>query len=284
MLFLMACNDTEELFVHSEKPEKPQAYSVTELSYHELEKYCNADEYLLTDMQQKGGWIFDVSLSGPDQPYNVQLHLSGSQELDYNPYLIHPDRISFDNEHAVFWLEGDQWPMDTMYYWAQVSFFSVGHAFHPGLLDDILDNLTPNYNVDTDASLIQTGEAFQLRDVRICHDWYYEEETGQEVSGWRCSIDREVLPDSLVSFGVCLNDVCDFPELSNSLLLSAGAGENGTFSDIQIPYDTYVGYYARFCATDYSGNTYYSPVFCLGKDAMTRSVREGDNERKEGVR
>lgn len=62
MLFLVACNDVDDWVEHSEKLDLPQVYSVTEMPYSKLKKYCNGDEYLLTEMQVRGGWIFDQSL------------------------------------------------------------------------------------------------------------------------------------------------------------------------------------------------------------------------------
>ena len=61
MLFLVACNDVDDWVEHSEKLDLPQVYSVTEMPYSKLKKYCNGDEYLLTEMQVRGGWIFDQS-------------------------------------------------------------------------------------------------------------------------------------------------------------------------------------------------------------------------------
>ena len=84
MLFLVACNDVDDWVEHSEKLDLPQVYSVTEMPYSELKKYCNGDEYLLTEMQVRGGWIFDQSLKNHENYYNPEICLS--EYADYYAY------------------------------------------------------------------------------------------------------------------------------------------------------------------------------------------------------
>lgn len=277
MLFLMACNDVDDWVEHSEKLDLPQVYSVTEMPYSKLKKYCNGDEYLLTEMQVRGGWIFDQSLKNHENYYNPEICLS--EYADYYAYYSASQMYS-DEIHSVFWFENQSFECDKLYYWAQIYSFSYNYS-HPGLLDDILMDQSNSRSIYSDFASISVKDARQICNVQMWRDWQYEEETGMEVEGWRCNLDWSFIPSEIASYGICLNETNDLPELSNSQLLTITPDDYGYFSDLWIPYNVYGGYYARVYAIDSLGNVYYSPVYKLGEGVTSRSGKDISKAKEE---
>lgn len=163
MLFLVACNDVDDWVEHSEKLDLPQVYSVTEMPYSKLKKYCNGDEYLLTEMQVRGGWIFDQSLKNHENYYNPEICLS--EYADYYAYYSASQMYS-DEIHSVFWFENQSFECDKLYYWAQIYSFSYNYS-HPGLLDDILMDQSNSRSIYSDFASISVKDARQICNVQM---------------------------------------------------------------------------------------------------------------------